>query len=128
VNRLHAVHRLLLYAGLSVLLATGAAWGAMSPGGAASLVMKIHGAAGMLALVILGTLLARHVPAGWASNKNRKSGALLVGALLWLAVTGYLLYYAASESLRWYASQSHLWVGIAACAIVGLHIRRSALT
>ena len=95
---------------------------------AASLVMKVHGAAAMLTLVLLGALLAQHVPAGWTANKNRKSGAILLGAMAWLALTGYLLYYAGGESLRWYAAQSHLWVGIAACAIVALHIRRSALT
>ena len=128
MNRLHPAHRMVLYAALGVLLASGLAWEAMNAGAAASLVMKIHGAAGMLTLVLLGALLAQHVPAGWASNKNRKSGAILVGTMTWLALTAYLLYYAGSESLRWYAAQSHLWVGIAACAIVGLHIKRSAIT
>ena len=121
-------HRLPLYACLGVLLTTGAAWEAMSPGTAASLVMKIHGAAGMLTLVLFGALLTQHVPAGWAANKNRTSGAALLGALTWLALTGYVLYYAGSDLLRWYAAQSHLWVGIAACAMVSLHIRRSAIT
>jgi len=128
VNRLHPAHRILLYSALSLLLASGATWEVMSPGAAASLLMKLHGAAAMLTLVLLGGLLARHVPEGWASSKNRKSGAILLGAFLWLVLSGYLLYYAGSEALRWYASQSHLWIGIAACAIVALHIRRSALT
>jgi hypothetical protein len=127
MNRLHPAHRLVLYAALSALLASGVAWEAMSAGAAASLVMKIHGAAGMLTLILLGTLLAQHVPAGWTANKNRTSGAILLGAIAWLALTGYLLYYAGSELLRWYAAQSHLWVGIAAIAMVGLHLRRSAL-
>jgi hypothetical protein len=90
--------------------------------------MKVHGAVAMLTLVLLGTLFAHHVPAGWAANKNRKTGPLLLGALIWLALSGYLLYYGGSESLHWYAAQSHLWVGIMACAIAGLHVRRSALT
>ena len=128
MNRLHPAHRILLYSALSLLLASGAAWEVMSPGAAAALLMKLHGAAAMLTLVLLGGLLARHVPEGWASSKNRKSGAILLGAFLWLVLSGYLLYYAGSEALRWYASQSHLWIGIAACAIVALHIRRSALT
>ena len=128
MNRLHPAHRILLYSALSLLLASGATWEVMSPGAAASLLMKLHGAAAMLTLVLLGGLLARHVPEGWASSKNRKSGAILLGAFLWLVLSGYLLYYAGSEALRWYASQSHLWIGIAACAIVALHIRRSALT
>jgi hypothetical protein len=128
MNRLHPAHRLLLYAALAVLLGTGAAWEVLPPVAAASLVMKIHGAAAMLMLVLLGALFTHHVPAGWASNKNRKTGPLLLGALIWLALSGYLLYYAGSESLRWYAAQSHLWVGIAAGAVVGLHVRRPAIT
>ena len=127
MNRLHPVHRLTLYALLGALLATGIAWEVTSPSAPATLMMKIHGAAGMLTLVLLGTLLVQHVPAGWAARKNRKSGVVMLGALAWLALTGYLLYYAGSEALRWYAAQSHLWVGIAGGAIVGLHISRSAL-
>jgi hypothetical protein len=46
----------------------------------------------------------------------------------WLATSGYLLYYSGGESLRLFASQSHLWVGLAAGIIVGWHVRRSAIT
>jgi hypothetical protein len=127
VNRLHPALRLTLYVLFGALLATGVAWEAMSPGASAALVMKIHGAAGMLTLVVLGMLLAQHVPVGWAEHRNRKSGVVMLGAAAWLAMTGYLLYYAGSEALRWYAAQSHLWVGIAAAAIVGFHVRRTAL-
>ena len=74
MNRLHRVQRVLLYAGLLALLASGAAWEAMSPGAAAALVMKVHGAAAMLTLVLLGTLFAQHVPAGWTSMKKRPPG------------------------------------------------------
>lgn len=128
MNRLHPAQRLTLYALLAVLLATGAGWEAMSPGAWAALVMKIHGAAGMLTLVLLGTLLVHHVPAGWSAKRNRRSGIVMLSALTWLAMTGYLLYYAGTEALRGYAAATHLWVGLAAAAIVGLHVRRSALT
>jgi hypothetical protein len=127
VNRLHKGLRLTLYALFGALLATGIAWEAMSPGAPAALLMKIHGAAAMLTLVLLGMVLAQHVPTGWAAQRNRQSGAVMLGAAAWLAVTGYLLYYAGGEALRWYAAQSHLWVGIAAAAIGGFHVRRTAL-
>jgi hypothetical protein len=124
LNRLHPAHRFALYGLFGALLATGIAWEAMRPGPVAGAVMKIHGAAGMLMLVVLGTLLMQHVPAGWAVRTNRQSGVLMLGALAWLAVTGYLLYYAGGEALRCYAAQSHLWVGVAASGIVGWHIGR----
>jgi hypothetical protein len=127
MNRLAAAHRIALYTAFLVLLATGGMWEVADPGPYALLLMKIHGAAAMLALVLIGTLLAYHVPAGWKVAKNRQSGTLLLAAFTWLAASGYVLYYAAGESLRYYASQSHLWLGIAACAIVALHVRRSEL-
>ena len=127
MNRLPVVQRVLLHVALLLLLATGAAWEVLSPGPWASLLMKIHGGAAMLALVLLGMLIAHHIPAGWASLKNRSSGVLLLAALGWLVASGYLLYYSGSDSLRSIASQSHLWIGLAGCVVVALHIRRSAL-
>ena len=55
---------------------------------------------------------------------SAEKARILLGAMAWLALTGYLLYYAGGESLRWYAAQSHLWVGIAACAIVSSRAER----
>src|SRR3954471_7510316 len=128
MNRIAVALRLGLYATFVVLLATGLAWEAVGPGSLASALMMIHGAAAMLALVLAGTLFAQHVPAGWSAGKNRRSGIFLLAVLGWLALTGYLLYYAGGESPRYYASQSHLWVGIATALIGALHVRRSALT
>ena len=73
-------------------------------------------------------LLAHHIPAGWSSLKNRRSGVALLVGMGWLVASGYLLYYSGSDSLRLFASQSHLWVGLAAGLVVALHIRRSAIT
>lgn len=128
MNRLPSVQRILLYAALILLLATGVAWEVLSPGPLASLLMKVHGGAAMLALVLLGTLIAHHIPAGWTSLKNRWSGVLLLAVLGWLVASGYLLYYSGSDALRSFASQSHLWVGVAAAVVVALHLRRSAIT
>lgn len=127
MNRLPLAQRILLYGSLLVLLLTGVAWEALSPGPWAAVLMRVHGALAMLTLVLIGTLATQHIPAGWASLKNRWSGILLLGAMAWLVVSGYLLYYAGGESLRRVASQSHLWVGLAAGVMVGLHIRRSAI-
>ena len=125
MNRLPIVQRGLLYAALFILLATGIAW-ELLPG--ATWLMKIHGGAAMVALVLVGTLIAHHIPGGWASFKNRWSGVLLLTALGWLVASGYLLYYAGSEALRLFASQSHLWMGVAGSVAVALHLRRTAIT
>jgi hypothetical protein len=118
-NRLHPVQRALVYGALLALVATGLLWEADV---ARALLMKIHGAAAMATLVLLGVLIARHVPSGWsAARANRLSGALLLATSLWLTMTGYLLYYSGSESLRDYASQTHFWVGVAFAAVFALH-------
>ncbi|MBV9191404.1 MAG: hypothetical protein JO292_11090 [Betaproteobacteria bacterium] len=128
MNRLPAAQRILLYAAFLVLLATGVLWESVSAGPWASALMKVHGAAAMVALVLIGTLIAHHIPAGWGSFRNRWSGVLLLTALGWLVASGYLLYYSGSETLRSFASQSHLWVGLAGCMVAALHLWRSAIT
>jgi MFS family permease len=108
----------LLYSTLAVLLATGLYWEvAREP-----LLMKIHGAAAMLILVLIGRLLALHVPSGWTERRSRKSGAamLAIGGLL--TVTGYLLYYLGDETARQFASWFHLALGIAVPIALGLHL------
>ena len=123
-NRLHPAQRALVYAALLALVVTGCLWEADV---ARALLMKIHGAAAMVTLVLFGVLLARHVPTGWsAARANRLSGVLLLATSLWLTLTGYLLYYSGSESLRDYASQTHFWVGVGFVALFALHQLRVA--
>jgi hypothetical protein len=121
VNRLHPVYRALLYAVLGALFLSGVLWEA---GTARALLMQIHGAAAMATLVLLGALLARHVPTGWTVRANRVSGVLLLGASLLLVVTGYALYYAGSELVREYAGRVHLWLGIGVAVAFLLHLKR----
>ena len=117
-NRQHPVTRALIYATLLALLATGLLWKLDME---RALLMKIHGAAAMAGMVLLGMLLARHVPCGWKKGASRISGAALLVALLWLVISGYALYYSGSESLRALASQTHFWIGVTLAAVFGLH-------
>ena len=126
MNRLPLLRRSMIYAAFLLLAGTGVAWEALTPGPAAATLMKIHGGVAMATLVLVGTLLAQHVPAGWLTLKNRLSGSVLVFGLSWLAVSGYLLYYTGDDLLRSIASQTHLWIGVAACLVAVLHTRRSA--
>jgi len=123
LNRLHPRYRALIYAALGLLFLSGLLW---QTGWERSLLMKIHGAAAMATLVLLGTLLARHVPAGWSAGTNRISGVAVLVASAWLSITGYALYYSGSDALRYWAGETHFWIGIGGAALFGLHLRRSA--
>jgi hypothetical protein len=123
LNRLHLGYRALIYAVLGLLFLSGLLW---ETGWERSLLMKLHGAAAMATLVLLGALLARHVPTGWSAGTNRISGAAVLTAAAWLLITGYALYYSGSDALRYWAGATHFWVGAGVAAVFGLHLRRSA--
>ena len=82
---------------------------------------KTHGAFALLALVAFGSTLAMHMPTGWAAGARRVSGLMLVAATLFLAASGYLLYYAAGETLRTWSAWLHIAAGIAICAAFAWH-------
>jgi len=113
--------RLWLYASAAVLWITGTVWlfahysppARAFPEGLAAASMKIHGGAAMLLLVLAGIVVALHVPGAWRERKNRASGLVMAAALIALAVTGYLLYYAGGETARALASAGHWLPGLA---------------
>lgn len=123
LNRLHPGYRATIYTVLGLVFLSGLLW---ETGWERGLLMKVHGAAAMATLVLLGALLARHVPTGWSAGTNRISGVAVLVACGWLLVTGYALYYSGSDSLRYWAGETHFWVGVGVAAVFGLHVRRSA--
>jgi hypothetical protein len=129
--RLRPFHRRLLYGVLALLFFSGAAWAywndlVSSPGdfemSAKSWAMRIHGAAAMAILVLVGMLLTGHVRFAWRARRNRGNGSLFLGGFGILTVTGYGLYYAGGESLRAWTSWIHLAVGLALPLLLVLHI------
>ena len=129
--RLKPFHRRLLYSVLALLFFTGATWGywnylVSAPGdfemNAKAWAMKIHGAAAMAILLLVGMLLTGHVRFAWRARRNRGNGSLFLGAFGILTVTGYGLYYAGSESLRAWTRWIHLGVGLALPLLLIFHI------
>lgn len=129
--RLKPFYRRLLYGVLALLFFSGATWAywnylVSSPGdfemSAKAWAMKIHGAAAMAILVIVGTLLTGHVRFAWRACRNRGNGSLFLGVFGILAITGYGLYYAGGESLRSWMSWIHLGVGLALPLLLIIHI------
>lgn len=129
MNPLPRAYRLTLYATGTVLVGTGAAWAWLHylvdervalP--AIAWLMKIHGAAAMLSLVLLGSVLFQHIGAGWRLARNRSSGITILALAALLAVTGYLLYYAGDERIRSFSSLLHLAIGVIAPLLLAVHV------
>jgi cytochrome b561 len=120
------------YAIFATLLATGAIWlvADMLKTSAdeelwqaiAANVLMLHGMTAMIALVVLGAVIALHVRHSWRAGKNRMSGAVMVGANAVLVITAWGLYYAGSDLLRAFSADVHIAIGIVWPALVVAHV------
>lgn len=84
--------------------------------------LRLHGALAMIALVLLGTLFQRHVVNAWQRGRNRGSGGAMAALMALLTLTGYLLYYAGSPTLREWTSWLHWGTGLALPLLLVLHM------
>jgi hypothetical protein len=114
---------------LALLFFSGVAWAwfnyfltAEDVAAAKAWALKIHGAAAMATLVLIGTILTAHVRFAWRAGRNRSNGVLFLGTFGILTVTGYGLYYAGGERLRAWTSWIHLGVGLALPFLMVVHI------
>jgi hypothetical protein len=127
-------HRLVLYTSTLTLFLTGLAWawlhyfhrieGEFGPEfhPIEPWLLKAHGAAAMVSLIVLGTLLTVHVKRGWQAKLNRSSGTSVLSIFGILIVSGYALYYVGEERIRALVSNIHLWVGLGMPVVLILHI------
>ena len=129
--RLRRLQRYFLYVVLALVFLSGVAWAywnylAASPGdfemGAKAWAMKIHGAAAMAVLVLVGMLLNEHVRLAWRARRNRANGSIFLSAFAFLTITGYVLYYAAGERLRAWTSWVHLALGLVLPILLLIHV------
>jgi hypothetical protein len=128
MNPLRPWQRRLLYSSFAVLLLTGIYWAMLHYGGLHAYVsepflMKLHGAAAMVLLVAIGSVLPAHVPTGWITKRSRTSGTTVLAGCAVLAITGYLLYYAGNETVRDAASYVHLALGVVLPLVFGAHLQ-----
>ena len=129
--RLGSLHRRLFYSVFAILWGSGALWLVAEwfkdpeLGTARTLlqtfVIKIHGAAMLIFLAMLGTLFT-HVRRGWILRANRLSGCFNVATNILLTLTGWLLYYIADDSAREWASFVHWSIGLGALPLLSAHI------
>lgn len=127
-------HRTWVYAGFGLVFLSGVCWiGAQlwlgdggpfgeSPSALSRWSMQVHGAAAMLVLVLLGTLLPAHVQRAWRTRRSRWTGGAMLGVNSLLIVSGYALYYAGGESVRAIVSPLHWVAGLGLPALLGWHL------
>ncbi|HLJ63988.1 MAG TPA: hypothetical protein VKT70_07775 [Stellaceae bacterium] len=117
--RLNPIFRLFFYLTFAVLIASGVAWFLFEP---FPLMLALHGGSAMLFLLALGSMLPLHLLPAWGSGKNLATGLFMGAAMLILIVSAHGLYYLGSETLRGWASEIHLWVGLAVPILLVVHI------
>lgn len=126
----------------AALLLTGIAWLAvhyLAGAGAGELphpleawAMKLHGLAAFVGLFMLGALAGAHIPQGWRMSgrhrwaQQRGTGTALIAAGVLLAITGYLLYYFAPETVRPALGWVHAAVGLVMAVVLPVHRRQKS--
>ena len=92
--------------------------------------MKLHGAAAIGLFFFVGSILNGHIRRALKTGRNRASGWSLAALLTALALSGYGLYYVASENSRPLWSLMHWIPGCFLVAGLALHViigRRSTV-
>lgn len=134
--RLSRVHRIWIYLTLLILLISGVVWlveqylllpvneFSIPSSNIAPIALSIHGAAAMVFLILIGTLVSNHILVGLKGRRNKLSGMIMVVLNISLIFTGFLLYYSTSELLRSSASISHSIAGLLIPAVLFFHQKR----
>jgi cation transport ATPase len=91
--------------------------------------LRMHGAAAMAFLIVLGTMLPNHIRRAWQLRRNYRTGGVMLSVVTVLVITGYGLYYASGENLRIWISAVHWGIGLVGMPALILHVligKRSA--
>lgn len=88
---------------------------------------SLHGLSAGLCLLAVGSLLTRHVPAGWATGQRRPSALLLLAPVAGLALSGWGLYYTGHDGLRRALELAHAALGFLLPLPLLVHARRAAV-
>jgi hypothetical protein len=133
--KLERWHRRSIYATGALLLLSGAVWLVLhyflrpksqfgeSVNPFEPWAMKLHGAAAMVALFFVGSLLHFHVRRALRAGRNVATGWAMIATLSFLTLTGYGLYYLAGEGDRPLWSLLHWSVGLALAVLFVVHVR-----
>ena len=89
-------------------------------GDATHVLLILHGVSSYVILVVIGSLLPRHVRSGWVRRRNLVTGITVTAVMTILAVTGLGLYYG-SEDLHGPVKWLHVIFGLGCFALFPAH-------
>lgn len=134
VIRLAPGHKRLIYAVFVLLWASGLLWlifhyfftdegdfGPM-PHPLEKWWLRLHGLAAMFALVTIGSLAVNHMRLALERKKNRATGLPMLALIIWLAFTGYALYYFSTDANAAWLPLLHWIAGLALPLLLTAHI------
>ena len=133
---LSALHRRCAYAVLILLFGSGLAHWLLhgwfmrvgefgpTPDPLEPWMLKLHGAAAMAGLVLLGSVAGGHVNRFWRLARNRLAGGVFLGCALLLVASGYGLYYFGGEQARAWCRELHIVIGLLALPAFAVHLWR----
>jgi hypothetical protein len=126
--------RMSLYVALAVLFGSGILWlvfhyflmrrgeFGMEPHALEAWWLRLHGAAAFVILWFAGLLWGTHARPNLMRQRWRASGIVIVTLLALLAISGYLLYYAANDGLHDAARLVHWVLGLSLAVPLLIHI------
>lgn len=135
VRRVEPWLRMMLIGTGVALLLTGGGWLALHYGATTdglphpleAWLMRVHGLASFAAFFTMGALAASHLPLGWRLSAHRRwanqraTGLALCLLAALLALSAYLLYYFAPETLRPALGWAHAAAGVAMAGVAVAH-------
>ena len=135
VIRLGPRHKKSLYAGFALLWLSGVLWLAFhyflrlegefgpEPNPLEAWWLRLHGLMAMAALVLAGSLAPNHIRLAWDRRRNHRSGLPMLALTVWLAATGYALYYFSTDDNAAWLPMLHWIAGLALPLGLLQHIR-----
>ncbi len=108
----------IFYLTMGSLLLSGVAWMVWK----APMLMRIHGAGAILALIMFGWLIPSHIQIGLQKQKRVYTGLILVVVMALFAMSGYGLYYFSNDTLRTVTKYVHNGLGIASPILLIIHL------
>jgi hypothetical protein len=124
--RLGICQKLAVFATTALVGVTGLLWFVLhdiidgEPGDATRVLLILHGISSYAILVVIGSLLPRHVRLGWVRRRNIVTGVTVTVMMAVLAVTGLALYYG-DEDLHTPVRWLHVAFGLGGFALFPAH-------
>lgn len=96
-------------------------WQMQEPSDLTVNILKTHGIAAAIFLIMLGALLAVHIQIALKLKRNLVTGLSMLSLMVLLAISGLGLYYSPEEwheNVKWL----HIWVGLFSILWLPIHI------